>query len=110
MGTALVFAYLEAKMQNVKASAALYAVSSDVDGAAIAKAAGQRSRRAIVDLFATAKEPLTKDPEVIATAVVSALNGVARSILESKSPERQLEPLREELIILIHAYLRTCIQ
>jgi AcrR family transcriptional regulator len=110
MGTALIFAYLEAKMQNVKASAALYSVSSDIDGAAIAKAAGQRSRRAIVDLFATAKEPLTKDPEVIATAVVSALNGFSRSLLESKSPELQLESMRNELTILVHAYLRTCIQ
>jgi AcrR family transcriptional regulator len=110
MGTALIFAYLAAKMQNVKASAALYAVSSDVDGATIAKAAGQRSRRAIVDLFATAKEPLAKDPEIIATAVVSALNGFSRSLLESKSPELQLESMRDELTILVHAYLRTCIR
>jgi len=110
MGTALIFAYLAAKMQNVKASAALYAVSSDVDGAAIAKSAGQRSRRAIVDLFATAREPLTKGPEIIATAFVSALNGFSRSLLESKSPELQLDPLRDELIVLVHAYLRTCIR
>jgi AcrR family transcriptional regulator len=110
MGTALIFAYLDAKMQNVRASAALYAVSSDVDGATIAKAAGQRSRRAIVELFATAKEPLAKDPEIIATAVVSALNGFSRSLLESKSPELQLESMRDELTILVHAYLRTCIR
>jgi AcrR family transcriptional regulator len=110
MGTALIFAYLEAKMQNVKASAALYAVSSDVDGAAIARASSQRARRAIVDLFTSAREPLTKDPEIIANAVVSALNGFSRSLLESKSPELQLEPMRDELNILVHAYLRTCIR
>ena len=110
MGTALIFAYLAAKMQDVKSSAALYSVSSDIDGAAIAKAASQRSRHAIVKLFATAREPLTKDPEVIANAVVSALNGFSRSLLESKSPEHQLDSMREELIILVHAYLRTCIR
>jgi AcrR family transcriptional regulator len=110
MGTALIHAYLAAKMQNVKASAALYAVSSDIDGAAIAKAASQRSRRAIVQLFSTAREPLTKDPEVIANAVVSALNGFSRSLLESKSPESQLESMRAELVILVHAYLHTCIR
>jgi AcrR family transcriptional regulator len=109
MGTALIHAYLAAKMQNVKASAALYAVSSDIDGAAIAKAASLRSRRAIIALFATAREPLTKDPEVIANAVVSALNGFSRSLLESKSPELQLASMRDELIILVHAYLHTCI-
>jgi AcrR family transcriptional regulator len=108
MGTALIHAYLTAKMQNVKASAALYAVSSDVDGAAIAKAASQRSRRAIVQLFATAREPLTKDSETIANAVVSALNGFSRSLLESKSPELHLQSMRDELIVLVHAYLRTC--
>jgi len=110
MGTVLIFAYLDAKMQSVKASAALYSVSSDIDGAAIAKAASQRARRAVVDLFATAREPLTKDPEVIATVVLSAFNGIARSLLESKSPESQLQPLRDELIVLIRAYLRTCIR
>jgi hypothetical protein len=110
MGTALIFAYLAAKMHNVKASAALYAVSSDIDGATIAKTAGNRSRRAIIDLFATAREPLTKNPEIIANAVVSALNGFSRSLLESKSPELQLASMRDELTILIHAYLRTCIQ
>ena len=109
MGTALIFAYLDAKMQNVKASASLYAVSSDVDGAAIAKAASQRARRSIVELFASAREPLTKDPEVIATVVLSAFNGFSRSLLESKSPELQLAAMREELIVLLHAYLRTCI-
>jgi len=109
MGTALIHAYLAAKMQSVKASAALYAVSSDIDGAAIAKAASLRSRRAIIALFATAREPLTKDPEVIANAVVSALNGFSRSLLESKSPELQLASTRDELTILIHAYLHTCI-
>jgi AcrR family transcriptional regulator len=110
MGTALIHAYLAAKMQDVKSSAALYSVSSDIDGAAIAKSASHRSRRAIVDLFATAREPLTKDPELIATAVVSALNGFSRSLLESKSPEAHLESMRDELTILVHAYLRTCIR
>ena len=110
MGTALIHAYLAAKMQDVKSSASLYSVSSDIDGAAIAKSASHRSRRAIVDLFATAREPLTKDPELIANAVVSALNGFSRSLLESKSPELQLASMRDELTILVHAYLRTCIR
>ena len=110
MGTALIHAYLAAKMQDVKSSAALYSVSSDIDGAAIAKAASLRSRRAIIALFATAREPLTKDPEIIANAVVSALNGFSRSLLESKSPESQLASMRDELTILVHAYLRTCIR
>jgi AcrR family transcriptional regulator len=108
MGSALIFAYLSAKMRDVKESAALYAVSSDVDGAAIAKAAAERSRKNVARLFATAKEGLTKDPEVVASMVVATMNGVSRKLLEAKSPERELGPLRDELVVLVHAYLRTC--
>jgi AcrR family transcriptional regulator len=110
MGTALALAYLNAKMRDVKASATLYAVSSDVEGAAITKAVGAHSLRAAADLFATAKEELTKDPEVVASVVLAALNGIARRVLEAKSPERAVDPLREELIVLVHAYLHTCMR
>jgi AcrR family transcriptional regulator len=109
MGSALVAAYLAAKMRNVRESAALYAVSSDVDGAAIAKASSDRTRRAVTELFATAEEGLTKDPAVIASVVLAAHNGISRRLLESKHPERHFAPLRDELIVLVQAYLRTCI-
>ena len=108
MGTALCLAFLNAKMRDVKASATLYAVSSDVEGAAIAKAVGMRSHRVVAAMFATAKEGLTKDPEVVASVVLAALNGIARRVLEAKSPERVIHSLRDELIVLVHVYLRTC--
>ncbi len=108
MATALIQAFLSAKMRDVKESVALYSVSSDVDGMAIAKAAGTRSRHAIAQMFATAPEGLTKDPELVASVVTAALNGISRRLLESKYPERHLAPLREELLTLVHAYLRTC--
>lgn len=39
-----------------QASAALYAVSSDVEGAAMVKVASARSHRAVVDMLATAQK------------------------------------------------------
>ncbi|HEY0161459.1 MAG TPA: TetR/AcrR family transcriptional regulator [Edaphobacter sp.] len=108
MGTTLVFAYLGAKMRDPKESAALYSVSSDIEGAALSHAASERARSMVAEMFATAKEGLTKDPETVATMVLASLNGVARRLLEIKSPERHLEPMREELLALVHAYLRTC--
>jgi AcrR family transcriptional regulator len=108
MTTALVDAYLGAKMRNVKESAVLYSVSSDVDGMAIAQAAGQRVRHALAEMFATAPEGLTKEPELVASVVSAALNGISRRLLESKFPERHLPVLREELLTLLHVYLRTC--
>jgi AcrR family transcriptional regulator len=108
MGSALATAFLNAKMRDIQASASLYAVSSDIDGAAIAKASGARSRRAVADLFRTAQEGLTKDPEVVASVVTAALNGIARRVLEARFPEREVVILREELITMVHAYLRSC--
>ena len=108
MGAALIAAFLDAKMRDMEASVSLYAVSSDVDGTAISKAASARVRRAVAELFAPAREGVTKDPEVVASVVLAALNGIARRVLEAKNPAREMESLREELVILVHAYLRTC--
>lgn len=108
MSTALIDAFLAAKMRSVKTSAALYAVSSDIDGAAIARAIGSRTHRSVAALFATAREGLKKDPEVVASVVQAALNGISRRVLEAKSPETEVDLLREELNLMIHAYLRTC--
>jgi len=109
MGTSLVDAYLDAKMRSVKVSVSLYAVSSDIEGVAIAKAATARSLHRVTDLFATAPEKLRKEPDVIASMTLAAMNGTAHRLLDASSPERLLKPLRAELIALVHAYLRTCI-
>lgn len=108
MGTALIHSFLAAKMRNVKTSTVLYAVSSDIEGAAISKSVGASVLHAVAKLFATAREGLNKDPEVVASVVLAALNGISRRVLESKSPEREVGLLRDELIILVHGYLRTC--
>jgi AcrR family transcriptional regulator len=108
MATALITAYLLAKMNNIKESTTLYAVSSDIDGAAISKAVGLRLQHALAALFATAEEGLRKDPDVVASMMFAALNGVSRKVLESRSPEREVVTLREELTVMMRAYLQTC--
>ena len=106
MATALITAFLDAKMRNVKTSVALYSVSSDLDGARIVQQMGVRFNKAVAEMLETAQEQLTTDPRLIATMLQSASVGVSRRILESSSPEKQLEPLRRELIILVCAYLK----
>jgi AcrR family transcriptional regulator len=105
MATALIHAFLEAKMRNVKASVALYSVSSDVDGAAVVKQTGIRINRAIVAMLATASKPLTKDPQLVATMLQAIMAGVGRKLLESDSPEKEFHTLRDELIVFASAYL-----
>jgi AcrR family transcriptional regulator len=107
MGSALVTAFLEAKLRDVKTSVALYSVSSDVDGARIVKQMGARSNRAIVEMLSTACEPLTKDPQLVASMLQATLAGVSRRLLESDAPETQVDLLRQELTFLVCAYLET---
>jgi AcrR family transcriptional regulator len=107
MATALVLAFLEAKLKNAKTSVALYSVSADVDGAKIVERIGVRSNKAIAAMLATAREPLRKDPQLVASMLQVAMTGVSRRLLESGAPEK-LAPLQEELIFFVCAYVEAC--
>ena len=108
MATAVITAFLHAKMSDAKSSIALYSVGSDVDGASIAQENGIRSNKAIVGMLKTASEQLTTDPQLVASMLQSAMFGVSRRLLESSAPEKEFSPLRQELIFLACAYLDAC--
>lgn len=108
MGAAIINTFLEAKMRDAKTSVALYSVSSDVDGAKIAQQMGVRFNKAIVEMLATACEPITKDPQLVASMLQGAMAGVSRRLLESSAPEKQFDSLRQELIFFVCAYLEAC--
>ena len=108
MAAALTTAFLNAKMKDVKSSVALYAVSSHVDAAKIAQEMGRRSNRAITEMLTTAREPLAKDPELVASMLQGVMTGVVRRLLECGDPETQLAGVREELILLVTGYLGAC--
>jgi AcrR family transcriptional regulator len=103
----LVQAYLAAKMHHIPSSAALYAVSADVDGVEIAKEAYARVRSDVTAMLATAPH-LKKSPETVASIVLAAMNGVARRLLEAEHPEAELPHLRNELELMLHSYLKAC--
>ena len=105
MVTALVTAFLKAKMSNPRLSVALYSLSSDVDGKTIAREMGTRLNRAIVRMLASSSGPLAADPELAASMLQGAMVGVIRGLLESGNPDNQLESVRRELITLGCAYL-----
>ncbi|WP_263383979.1 TetR/AcrR family transcriptional regulator [Granulicella arctica] len=107
MAEPLVTEFLRAKMQDVRASVAMYAVSNDVDGAMIAKQTGVRVLRAMVAMLRTAREPLA-DPLLAASMVQGAMAGVSRRLLESDDPEALLRPMRAELIVFVGGYLENC--
>ena len=108
MATALITAFLDAKMRDAKTSVALYSVSSDVDGAKILQRMGVRSNKAIVGMLESARDPLTKDPQLVASLLQGAMAGVSRRLLESDAPEKEFDLLREELVFFVCGYLEAC--
>lgn len=104
MVSALVNAFLQAKMRDAKTSVTLYSVSSDVDGAKIVRQTGARFNHAVVQMLASSCEPLA-DPELAAFMLQSAMVGISRSLLESGAPIERFETVRQELICLGLAYL-----
>ena len=108
MANALITTFLGAKMRNAKASVALYSVSSDVDGAKISRQMGLRLNKAIAEMLASACQPLTKEPRLVASMLQGMMAGVSRTLLESDSPEEQFDSLRRELMLLACVYLEAC--
>ncbi|AXC12530.1 Transcriptional regulator, TetR family [Acidisarcina polymorpha] len=108
MASALVTAFLQAKMRDVKTSVALYSVGSDVDGAKILQHTGARSNRAIVAMLESSCEPLTKEPQLVAAMLQGAMAGVSRRLLESSAPGEQFDILRQELTFFVCTYLEAC--
>ncbi|MBN9614976.1 MAG: TetR family transcriptional regulator [Acidobacteriales bacterium 59-55] len=108
MATSLVVAFLDAKMKDAKTSVALYYVSADVDGAKIIERIGVRSNKAIAGMLATAREPLNRDTQLVASMLQGAMAAVSRRVLESGAPEKHLAALRDELIFFVCAYVEAC--
>lgn len=108
MATALVTAFFEAKMKNAQTSVALYAVSSDLDGAKIVQQLGARSNKAILEMLKSTSEPLAKDPELVACVLQGAMAGVSKRLLESDAPEKRFPLFRQELVLLASSYLEAC--
>jgi AcrR family transcriptional regulator len=108
MVTRVATTFLEAKMKDLKTSVALYSVSSDVEGWKVAREIGERVNKMMLSMLETAREPLKKDPQLVASMIQAAMTGVSRRLLESSSPEKQYVLLKQELRVMILAYLDTC--
>jgi AcrR family transcriptional regulator len=109
MAEALAVAFLAVKMRDPKKSRALYAVSSDAEGAKVAAGAEARVNRAIVALLESAPEVLKTDLPLMATVLQSTIAGVKRQLLESDMPEAQFEGMQRELVLVVRSYVRACV-
>jgi AcrR family transcriptional regulator len=108
MAEALAIAFLAVKMRDPKKSRALYAVSSDMEGAKVTAVAHVQVNDAIVDLLRSAPETLTTDLRLMATVLQSTISGVKRQLLESEMPEAQFVVMQRELVLVVRSYVRAC--
>jgi hypothetical protein len=83
-------------------------VGGDVEAAKIVRQVGIRTSKAVAEMLATASEPLAADPQLVASMLQGTMAGVSRRMLESRSPVKEVENFRRELIVLVSAYLNAC--
>jgi hypothetical protein len=60
------------------------------------------------ECWQSASEPLTTDPQLVASMLQGAIGGVSQAILESGAPEKKLDSLRREPISMACAYVDAC--
>jgi hypothetical protein len=109
MAEALAMAFMAVKMRDPKKSRALYAASSDLEGAKIVASTAVKVNEAIVGLLQSAPEALTRDLQLMATVLQSTIAGVKRQLLESDMTEGQFEQMQRELVLVVRSYARACV-
>ena len=104
MAASVATTFLEAKLREPRASVALYAVSSDVDGWAISRAITEEIRAGFVALLRTAPDAVA-DAELAASVLLGAIGGVGRRLVESADPATVFPAFRRELETLVRGYV-----
>ena len=105
MGEAITTAFVRAKFQHIDASAALYAISDDVEGKRIAGDMHVRATKAMTALFETAPGRSIAHPGVVAATLLSAMAGVSRTMLEGGVKRGTMVTMETELARMARAYL-----
>jgi AcrR family transcriptional regulator len=108
MVTALVDAFLEAKMRNPRLSTAFYAAGLDLHGAKVAAEVGLHANKSLARMLASSPEAMEPEPKVIASMLQGMLAGMSRKLLESDDAARELPMVRQELVVMACAYVAAC--
>jgi AcrR family transcriptional regulator len=97
--------FVDAKMRRADISMALYRISAELGGPALAKRTEDRSRKALEAMIKTAPDA-TSQPEAFAIQMMfSAMAGATRTVLEAGAPPIMVRKLREHLVLLCRCYL-----
>lgn len=107
MASALVTAFLAAKLRNPRESKALYAIAEGRGGVQLVARLRTRIVSAIAALLVSAPDAHFDDPLMTSTMVLSVLSGPVRALLEGHTPAGFETGLEGQLIVLLTAFLQT---
>ena len=101
----VVEAFLDAKLRDMKASAALYAISSNKEGVEVVRTTWRRMRAQLADLLRTVPGFPEERVDSIVFMMSAAMSGASRAVLEGGPTPQRLKLLRTELVALCEAYV-----
>jgi AcrR family transcriptional regulator len=106
MASALVVAFLAAKLRDPAESKALYAVAEARGGAELVASGHRRIIEAIAAMLARAPDARFDNPVMTSRIAFSALVGPVRILLEGHAPPDFEACLEKQLVLLVTAYLQ----
>lgn len=101
----MVEAFVDAKMERADISVALYRVSADLGGPALAKRVSQRSRKAVEAMLQTASDTKSPPDKCAIDMMLAAMAGAIRSLLEAEPSPSTVRKSREQLVLLCQSYM-----
>ena len=107
MASALVIAFLAAKLKNPEESKALYAVAGERGGPELIVNMQRRTVAAIATMLASAPDAHFDDPAITSAIAFTALAGPVKALLEGHVPANFATCLEGQLVQLLTAYLQT---
>ena len=102
----VVEAFVDAKMERIDMSVALYQIAADVGGPALARRLGQRSRKALEAMLLTASDIAAPPDRFAVEMMFAAMAGATRYVLESGASPAMIRSLRQHLVVLCQSYMR----
>lgn len=107
MAEAVVRAYVDAKLHRPDVSRALYAMPSSAATDTLVARITVRGQLALCDLLASCSDARVLEPTLVAAVWAGALVGPVQMLLTEAIPLERSAVVREQLIALSLAYLRT---
>jgi hypothetical protein len=100
MAAALVNAFIDAKMGRPEVSKALYAPSSELDGAKVVRQMTARAQTAVCALLATAPDAAFDDLPMVSMMLLTASVGPVQAVLEMGAAPDLVQALRKQLTLM----------